>query len=200
MRAFGDEDAGVGARDVRLRIARRAVSLAAVAACMAAAAPAQHAIDWFTIDGGGSMGATGGLHTLGGTIGQPDAGPLSGGAYSLSGGFWVGAAALVGVWNGDPEPTGIPRAFRLHAAVPNPTLRGSRIDFDLPRAQFVRIRLYDAAGRLTRTIAEGSFPAGRHQRVWDGADDGGRPVAAGIYIVRIDAGTDQARRRIVVLR
>lgn len=46
-----------------------------------------YSIDWFTVDGGG--GADGGAYALSGTIGQPDAGLLSGGDYALSGGFWA---------------------------------------------------------------------------------------------------------------
>jgi hypothetical protein len=45
-------------------------------------------IDWFTIDGGGGT-STGGVYTVSGTIGQPDAGTMSGGNYSLTGGFWA---------------------------------------------------------------------------------------------------------------
>ena len=55
---------------------------------LAASAPAQnYSIDWFTIDGGGGT-STGGVYSITGTIGQPDAGVLSGGSYSLVGGFW----------------------------------------------------------------------------------------------------------------
>jgi hypothetical protein len=50
---------------------------------------------WSTIDGGGATpgGSTGGEYSLGGTIGQPDAGVLSGGSYTLNGGFWGGATS-----------------------------------------------------------------------------------------------------------
>ena len=44
-------------------------------------------IDWFTIDGGGG-GSTGGVYAISGTIGQPDAGTMTGGNYTLVGGFW----------------------------------------------------------------------------------------------------------------
>ena len=50
-------------------------------------ASAQFNIDSFTIDGGGGASG-GGDFTLNGTIGQPDAGTMSGGNYSLAGGFW----------------------------------------------------------------------------------------------------------------
>ena len=50
-----------------------------------------YALDWWTVDGGGDT-STGGNYSLGGTIGQPDAGTSSGGTYALSGGFWGGGA------------------------------------------------------------------------------------------------------------
>jgi len=51
-------------------------------------APAQsYSIDWFTIDGGGGT-STGAPYQVSGTIGQPDAGTMSGGNYTLDGGFW----------------------------------------------------------------------------------------------------------------
>ena len=46
-------------------------------------------VNWHTVDGGGVMFATGGQYAVSGTIGQPDAGPLSGGDYCVEGGFWV---------------------------------------------------------------------------------------------------------------
>lgn len=47
-----------------------------------------YTIDWYTIDGGGTMSTSGGAYTLSGTIGQYDAGTQSGGDYKLNGGFW----------------------------------------------------------------------------------------------------------------
>ena len=47
-------------------------------------------LSWNTLDGGGATFATGGVYSLGGTIGQADASTLSGGAYTLAGGFWAG--------------------------------------------------------------------------------------------------------------
>jgi|DewCreStandDraft_4_1066084.scaffolds.fasta_scaffold130724_2 hypothetical protein len=45
---------------------------------------------WNTVDAGGYTFSTEGGYALGGTIGQADAGMLSGGSYTLSGGFWAG--------------------------------------------------------------------------------------------------------------
>jgi len=49
-------------------------------------------LSWHTVDGGGAMFSVGATYTLGGTIGQPDAGFMSGGNYTLTGGFWAGAS------------------------------------------------------------------------------------------------------------
>ena len=59
------------------------------ALCFAASAQPD-TIDWHTIDGGGGS-STGGVYSVSGTIGQPDASvtPMTGGAYSVTGGFWA---------------------------------------------------------------------------------------------------------------
>ena len=46
-----------------------------------------YSLDWSTIDGGGGT-STGGIYSVSGTIGQPDAGAMSGGNFTLQGGFW----------------------------------------------------------------------------------------------------------------
>ena len=61
-------------------------------------------LSWNTIDGGGISSATGGAYSLGGTIGQPDAGASSGGAYVLTGGFW-GIASSIPLATPSPTPT-----------------------------------------------------------------------------------------------
>ena len=45
-------------------------------------------VSWWTIDGGGAQGLTGGTYSLSGTIGQPDASLRGAGTYSVGGGFW----------------------------------------------------------------------------------------------------------------
>src|SRR5262245_12842301 len=62
-------------------------------------------LSWNTIDGGGATFSTGGAYSLGGTIGQPDAGAaMTGGSFTLVGGFWPGgssACTCPGDTNGD---------------------------------------------------------------------------------------------------
>jgi hypothetical protein len=60
----------------------------------AAAAQAQNfTLNWSTLDGGGGA-STGGVFAVSGTIGQPDAGKMSGGNFAVEGGFWGVIAAI----------------------------------------------------------------------------------------------------------
>jgi len=63
-------------------------------------------LSWWTADGGGYTFSTGGNYSLGGIIGQPDAGLLTGPGYTLAGGFWSGA--------GQPNHVYLPLVTRSH--------------------------------------------------------------------------------------
>ena len=51
-------------------------------------------LHWFTVDGGGASGLSGGAYTLSATAGQPDAGRTSNQGYALAGGFWASQGAI----------------------------------------------------------------------------------------------------------
>jgi hypothetical protein len=72
-------------------LARSSVLL--TAAFVVSAQAQNYSIDWSTIDGGGGT-STGGTYQVVGTIGQPDAGAMSGGSYTVQGGFWGVIAAV----------------------------------------------------------------------------------------------------------
>ena len=75
-----------------MRWALLACVVASLASGVALATPvADYDISWWTVDDGGTALSSGGSYSLGGTIGQPDAGLISGGDYTLEGGFWVAA-------------------------------------------------------------------------------------------------------------
>lgn len=181
------------------------VLAAALLSCAPGAAFAQLTITRFTIDGGGGTSSVGGTFALGGTIGQPDAGRLSGASFTLSGGFWAGGAVVTAVGDDVPGdgldlPHAAPLAFRMYPATPNPLSERTLVAFDLPATTLVRAALFDASGRLVRTLADESLPGGKHQRAWDRLDESGRAVASGIYFLRLDAGAHQATQKVVVVR
>jgi hypothetical protein len=65
------------------------------AAVPLALAQTDYDLSWWTVDGGGQMYSVGGGYELGGTIGQPDAGVLTGAGYTLGGGFWRGGTVVL---------------------------------------------------------------------------------------------------------
>jgi hypothetical protein len=69
------------------RIYTFSVSLAFLLTFASGSHAQSYDISWYTIDGGGGT-STGGVYSVSGTIGQPDAGHLSGGNYTIDGGFW----------------------------------------------------------------------------------------------------------------
>jgi hypothetical protein len=86
------------------------------------------------------------------------------------------------------------------AAFPNPFRTASEIRYTLPTAERVSLTVYDVRGRRVRTVIDENVPAGDHTARWDGADENGRRVAAGVYLYRIEAGDWQETKRVVVLR
>lgn len=91
---------------------------------------------------------------------------------------------------------GVPsRATLAVAGAPNPFNPRTVVSFDLPVAAQVRLVVHDAGGRLVRVILDGaSLPAGRGEAAWDGRDDAGRLVPAGLYVATVEAG--QARESV----
>ena len=51
-----------------------------------------------------------------------------------------------------------------------------------------------------RTLVRGSLQAGPHEVVWDGTDDGGRAVASGVYLYRLDSGAVHEAQRMTLVR
>ena len=97
------------------------------------------------------------------------------------------------------EDAPAPAAPRL-TCHPNPFNPRTTLRFALPADERVRLVLYDAAGRRVRRLAEGFWPAGRHEIPWDGRDDLGRAAAAGVYFARLEAGPWAASASLVLLK
>jgi hypothetical protein len=97
--------------------------------------------------------------------------------------------------SGDERP-----GYELHPARPNPFGSSTLITFDLGERAAVRLRVYDARGRMVRSLCEGEKQAGRHTAAWDGADQAGEPAAPGIYFCRLETAAFAATERIVLIR
>ncbi|MBD3221452.1 T9SS type A sorting domain-containing protein [bacterium] len=105
---------------------------------------------------------------------------------------------------GDPElveeaAETLPQPFALLPNYPNPFNPATRLVFTTPRSGVVTVELYDVAGRRVRTLVDEVRPAGRHEVLWNGADDAGRALSSGVYFARMRAdGFEQTRKMTLV--
>jgi hypothetical protein len=74
---------------------------------------------------------------------------------------------------------------RLAVAGANPG-RQSRLQFSVPRTSHVSLRVFDAKGRVVRTLVDQDAAAGSFESNWDGRDDRGAAVAPGVYFAKFD--------------
>ena len=88
------------------------------------------------------------------------------------------------------EPGG-PLTFALEAPQPNPASGMVHLAFTLPAPAPVKLAIYDVRGARVRTLVDGPLAAGRHARAWDGRDDAGAPLRAGMFFCRLES---QGRR------
>jgi flagellar hook assembly protein FlgD len=96
-----------------------------------------------------------------------------------------------------PEAT---LAFRVDPAAPSPFSGTTTVRFQLPSRQRVALRVFDAAGRLVRTIADDMLDGGAHSLSWDGRTEAGTPAPSGIYYATLRAGDREARSKLVLAR
>lgn len=60
--------------------------------------------------------------------------------------------------------------------------------------------MFDVAGRCVRSLLDGTRAEGRHAVVWDGRDDRGAPVAAGLYLYRLVTPENTEVRKMMIAK
>jgi len=89
----------------------------------------------------------------------------------------------------------------LFSNYPNPFNPATTIRFELQIASSVRLSIYDLKGRVVRVLASGdALDRGRHEYRWNGRDDSGNQVAAGVYFYRLDAGGFTETKRMALVK
>jgi hypothetical protein len=104
------------------------------------------------------------------------------------------------------ETAGVIEASRRPLRIltsPNPFNPSTRILYRVPRgdrATPVALTIYDLAGRLIRRLVNARRAPGSYDVMWDGIDDTGASVAAGVYFCRLTIGEKTWTNRMVLLR
>jgi hypothetical protein len=96
--------------------------------------------------------------------------------------------------------TSTPSRRLLEPCVPNPAASVSSFAVNLLERGPVALMLYDASGRLVRTLHRGPLSAGRHAFSWDARDDLGRRVGPGSYFLRLESREGSGSQKVVLSR
>lgn len=109
----------------------------------------------------------------------------------------------VTLWAG--STIGVPEGLRslslqLEQNAPNPVRESTRIAFTLPNAGPARLAVYDVAGRLVRTLADGGFAAGSQAVSWNGRAESGERLASGVYLVRLTTASGAAMKSLTLVK
>ncbi len=94
----------------------------------------------------------------------------------------------------------MPRSFSLAQNFPNPFNPSTTIGFSLPTASNVTIEIFNVKGERVTTLVSGPIAAGNHSIVWNGVDASGSPVASGVYLYRLHAGSFIETRKMILLK
>jgi hypothetical protein len=101
-----------------------------------------------------------------------------------------------------PGQDGTPFVSFLGLRSENPVRSGNaKLVFGVDRTERVEVHIYDVSGRRLRKLADRVFEGGKsHELIWDGADDAGRRLGAGIYFYRVRSGSFTGQKKLTVLR
>ncbi|NNF08638.1 MAG: T9SS type A sorting domain-containing protein, partial [Candidatus Eisenbacteria bacterium] len=86
------------------------------------------------------------------------------------------------------------------AAFPNPFSSRTQVQFDVKETGPVSLRVLDVSGRLVRTLVDETRFSGNHESAWDGIDEHGQHVAAGVYFAHLETTEGKSVQRLTLVR
>jgi hypothetical protein len=93
-----------------------------------------------------------------------------------------------------------PKEYALSQNYPNPFNPETKIQYQLPQAGNVTIKIYNALGQEVKTLVNEQAEAGSYYVTWDGTDDIGIKVTSGVYLYRIQAGEFVQTKKMVITK
>lgn len=96
--------------------------------------------------------------------------------------------------------TMLPEKYALHQNYPNPFNSVTTIHYDIPTQSQVSIVIYDLLGRIVRNLENHIKDAGKYSVRWNGLNNVGNPVSAGIYLYQLQAGEFVQTMKMVLMK
>jgi hypothetical protein len=111
-------------------------------------------------------------------------------------GAFVLLANAQGSWPNDVEEVpGVATSYTLDQNYPNPFNPSTRIEFSLPTASFVTLKVFNVLGEEVATLVNGNLPAGIHRAVFNAAG-----LPSGAYLYKVTAGEFTSTRKMILLK
>ncbi len=95
---------------------------------------------------------------------------------------------------------GLPKTYDLAQNYPNPFNPSTEIHFALPEDAKITLKIYNIAGELVKTLVDERKAAGNYSMTWNGTNDKGRSVAAGVYFYQIETGKFNKTKKMLLLK
>jgi len=111
--------------------------------------------------------------------------------------YWDGGATSSVDEN---ENLDTPIKFNLQNNFPNPFNPLTTVRYDLPEDGLVNVTIYDVMGRPVKYLVNSQQNAGYKSIQWNGTNDAGQPVSAGLYMYTIQAGEFRQTKKMVLLK
>ncbi len=83
---------------------------------------------------------------------------------------------------------------------PNPFNHLTSFEITLPERSDANVSIYDVSGRHVARVASGVRDAGDYDLDWNGTDDTGRRLPAGVYFYKLEASGKVLTRKLVLMR
>jgi hypothetical protein len=93
-----------------------------------------------------------------------------------------------------------PTVTQLALSKPNPFRQTATVSFSLAKGGPMEVTLFSVDGRRVRTLVKGVQEPGEYTLVWDGRDDHGSPVSAGVYFLHLTTAQGRFTRTMTYLR
>jgi hypothetical protein len=94
----------------------------------------------------------------------------------------------------------IPEEFTLEQNYPNPFNPNTTINFTLSSESNVKLSVYDMTGKLIKELISTSMQIGNHNIEWDGTDDSGGKVGAGVYLYQLQTNNFSESRKMILMK
>jgi FlgD Ig-like domain len=121
--------------------------------------------------------------------------------HAGEGGTYIGALGVgCGVASVAPGDVGSSPRISLGQPCPNPTTGSARMDVEIAAPGEVTLEVFDVMGRHVATPLHELKLAGHHVLDWDGRHMSGEPLRAGVYYLRLSAGSLRTTQPITIVK